>query len=68
MLPEISAAFPGTPLLIVTDSWFGNDGLFKLMRKTVGQHTHILSSYAVNSRAHFVFSDVRKLITQVALD
>ena len=28
MLPEIAAAFPGTPLLIVTDSWFGNDGLF----------------------------------------
>jgi DDE superfamily endonuclease len=49
MLPEISAAFPGTPLLIVTDSWFGNDGLFKPMRKTVGQHTHILSRLRVNT-------------------
>jgi hypothetical protein len=44
MLPGISAAFPGTPLLIVTDSWFGNNGLFKPMRNVVAQHTHILSS------------------------
>nr|WP_256325064.1 transposase [Nitrosomonas sp. Nm132] len=49
MLPEISAAFPGTPLLIVTDSWFGNDGLFKPMRKTVGQHCHMLSRLRVNT-------------------
>ncbi|MCF6355447.1 MAG: transposase [Candidatus Polarisedimenticolaceae bacterium] len=28
-------------MLIVTDSWFGNDGLFKPMRNTMGQHCHI---------------------------
>ena len=49
MLPGISAAFPGTPLLIVTDSWFGNNGLFQPMRKVVGQHTHILSRLRVNA-------------------
>ena len=49
MLLEISAAFPGTPLLIVTDSWFGNDGLLKPMRKTVGQHCHMLSRLRVNT-------------------
>jgi len=49
MLPEIAAAFPGTPLLIVTDSWFGNDGLFKPMRKTIGRHCHMLSRLRVNT-------------------
>jgi len=49
MLSEISIAFRDIPLLVVTDSWFGNDGLFKPMRKTIGQHTHILSRLRVNT-------------------
>ncbi len=49
MLCKISAAFRDTPLLAVTDSWFGNDGLFKPMRKTVGRHCHILSRLRVNT-------------------
>ena len=49
MLLEISAAFPGTPLLTVTDSWFGNDGLLKPMRKTVGQRCHMLSRLRINT-------------------
>ena len=49
MLPEISAAFPAIPLLVVTDSWFGNDRLLKLMCKTVGQHYHILFRLRVNT-------------------
>jgi len=49
MLTEISAAFSGILLLIVTDSWFGNDGLLKPMRKTVGRHCHMLSRLSVNT-------------------
>lgn len=49
MLSQIADAFRDTPLLIVTDSWFGNNGLFKPMRKTIGQHTHILSRLRVNA-------------------
>lgn len=49
MLCKISAAFRDTPLLVVTDSGFGNDDLFKPMRKTVGQHGHILSRLRVNA-------------------
>jgi len=49
MLSKIADAFPDTLLLIVTDSWFGNDGLFKPMRKTIGQHCHILSRLRVNA-------------------
>ena len=54
MLPEISAAFPGTPLLVVTDSWFGNDGLFKPMRKTIGQHCHMLSRLRVSATLYAI--------------
>jgi len=49
MLCLISKTFRDAPMLIVTDSWFGNDGLFKPMRKTIGKHCHILSRLRVNS-------------------
>ncbi len=49
MISHIATAFHGTPILIVTDSWFGNNGLFKPMRKTIGEHCHILSRLRVNS-------------------
>jgi len=49
MLSDIAEAFRDIPLLIVTDSWFGNDGLFKPMRKTVGAHCHLLSRLRVNA-------------------
>lgn len=49
MIAQISAVFVGTPILIVTDSWFGNNGLFKPLRITIGQHCHILSRLRVNS-------------------
>jgi hypothetical protein len=49
MLAEISKAFPDAPLLVVADSWFGNDGLYKPMRKTVGPHCHILSRLRANN-------------------
>jgi len=49
MLSEISDAFRDSPVLVVTDSWFGNDGLFKPMRNIVGQHCHILSRLRINA-------------------
>ena len=49
MLSKVAAAFFNTPLLIVTDSWFGNNGLFKPMRESIGQHCHILSRLRVNA-------------------
>jgi DDE superfamily endonuclease len=49
ILSRISTAFRDRPLLIIADSWFGNDGLFKPMREVVGQHTHILSRLRVNA-------------------
>jgi len=49
MIEKIAVAFRDTPLLIITDSWFGNNGLFKPMRKTLGKQCHILSRLRVNS-------------------
>ena len=49
MIEKIAAAFAGMPLLIVTDSWFGNDGLFKPLRKQVGPDCHILSRLRINA-------------------
>lgn len=49
MLSKITEAFHDIPLLVVTDSWFGNNGLFKPMRNTIGPHSHILSRLRVNT-------------------
>jgi IS4 transposase len=49
MLADLSVVFIDTPILIVTDSWFGNNGLFKPLRKIIGQHCDILSRLRVNA-------------------
>ena len=49
MLSTISSAFRDTPIVIVTDTWFGNNGLFQPIRKTIGNHVHILSRLRVNA-------------------
>jgi len=49
MLTTLSTAFRDSPILVVTDSWFGNDGLFKPMRKAIGKHCHLLSRLRVNA-------------------
>jgi hypothetical protein len=49
MLCQISECFANIPILVVNDSWFGNDDLFKPMRKTIGQYAHILSRLRVNA-------------------
>ena len=49
MLAGLSAVFIDIPILIVTDSWFGNNGLFKPLRKKIGQHCHLLSRLRVNA-------------------
>ena len=55
MLSNVPASFSASPVWVVTDSWFRND-------------CTPTCCYAVNHRKHFAFSDIRKLIIQVALD
>jgi hypothetical protein len=47
MLSQFSAALPDHPVLVVTDSWFGNNGLFAPLRKR-SQHFELLSRLRSN--------------------
>jgi hypothetical protein len=49
MIIEIASCFAGTPVLVVTDSWFGNNGLFKPVREALGLQFHLLSRLRVTS-------------------
>ncbi len=49
MIIEIASHFAGVPVLVVTDSWFGNNGLFKPVRQALGLQFHLLSRLRVTS-------------------
>jgi len=49
MISDVAAHFPESNILIVTDSWFGNDGLWAPLRKTLGKRAHMLSRLRSNS-------------------
>ncbi len=49
MIIEIASCFAGVPVLVVTDSWFGNNGLFKPVREALGLQFHLLSRLRVSS-------------------
>ena len=49
MLIGIGHYFPTSPLLVVTDSWFGNQSLWRPVRKALGDRFHILSRLRCNN-------------------
>ena len=49
MMIEIAGYFSTSPLLAITDSWFGNQGLWRPVRKVVGDRFHILSRLRCNN-------------------
>jgi len=49
MLIGIGHYFPTSPLLAVTDSWFGNQSLWRPVRKVLGDRFHILSRLRCNN-------------------
>jgi hypothetical protein len=49
MIIQIASYFAGVPVLVVTDSWFGNNGLFKPVRQALGLQFHLLSRLRVTS-------------------
>lgn len=49
MLKNIVDCFPVSSLLVVSDSWFGNNGLWAPMRKEIGKQCHILSRLRSNN-------------------
>jgi hypothetical protein len=49
MLISIGHYFPNTPLLAVTDSWFGNESLWKPVREKLGERFQLLSRMRSNN-------------------
>jgi hypothetical protein len=49
LIARLGAFFRQAPVLVVTDSWFGNNGLFKPLRARLGKRVHLLSRLRVNA-------------------
>jgi len=52
MLEVVARIFPLQRILIVADSWFGNQGLWKPLRKTLGKSAHLLSRLRANNNLY----------------
>jgi hypothetical protein len=52
LIGRLAGAFPAAPVLVVADSWFGNNGLFQPLRAALGPRAHLLSRLRVNSVLH----------------
>ena len=46
---EVAGVFAPAPVLVVADSWFGNNGLFKPLRQALGQRVRLLSRLRANA-------------------
>jgi hypothetical protein len=57
LIARLGAFFSQAPVLAVTDSWFGNNGLFKPLRARLGGRVHLLSRLRVNA-ALFALPDL----------
>lgn len=49
MLREVRDSFPTSDILVVTDSWFGNNGLWKPLRKQIDKRVHLVSRLRTNN-------------------
>ena len=46
---RLASVFPTVPVLVVTDSWFGNNGLLKPLRQALGERAQVLTRLRVNN-------------------
>ena len=49
LIVRLATFFSQVPVLLVTDSWFGNNGLLKPLRARLGNRVHLLSRLRVNA-------------------
>lgn len=49
MITDIAGAFSNTRIMVITDSWFGNNGLWKPLHKKLGQWFHMISRLRSNN-------------------
>lgn len=52
MLDVVGKEFPQQSILVVADSWFGNQGFWKPLRKTLGKRVHLLSRLRANNNLY----------------
>jgi len=49
MIADVAGAFEKTPVIAITDSWFGNNGLWKPMQRRLGSRFNLLSRLRSNN-------------------
>jgi hypothetical protein len=49
LIERLAGVFVAVPILVVTDSWFGNRGLLKPLRAALGPHVQLLTRLRVNA-------------------
>ena len=49
MITDIAEAFGQTRIVTITDSWFGNNGLFKPLHNRLGSRFHMVSRFRSNN-------------------
>lgn len=59
MVKKVAQVFK-EPLLLVTDSWFGNEGLLKPLRASLGERVHLLSRLRTNANLFNSLKPVKK--------
>ena len=49
LIARVAACFKQAPILVVCDSWFGNNGLLRPPREKLGAHMHLLTRLRSNA-------------------
>jgi hypothetical protein len=49
LIQRLGAVFPWVPILVICDSWFGNNGLLKPLREALGPRAQLLSRLRTNA-------------------
>lgn len=49
MITDIAETFDPMPIITITDSWFGNNGLYKPLHNQLGQRFHMISRLRSNN-------------------
>ncbi len=49
LIARLAGVFPAATVLVVADSWFGNNGLFAPLRAELGPRAHLLSRLRANT-------------------
>jgi hypothetical protein len=49
MLADAAAEFPESNIIVVADSWFGNNGMWKPLREELGDRIHMISRLRSNN-------------------